>query len=64
MFGFGTKEKPKVNHVAVFEKALDSAIAAARSNGVSARYIAGQMENRAEALHVQFVLSAPLDRAW
>jgi hypothetical protein len=59
------KDKPrKPDSTTEFVKALDAAIAAARSNGVSARYIAGQMESRAEAMHQQWVLSAPLDRAW
>jgi hypothetical protein len=60
---FGRKE-PKKDSAGEFSKAIDKAIAEARASGVGIRRIAGQLESRAEAMHQQWVLSAPLDRAW
>jgi hypothetical protein len=60
---FGRKE-PKKDSAAEFSTAIDKAIAEARALGVPVRRIAGQLESRAEAMHQQWVLSAPLDRAW
>ena len=64
MFPFNKTKPAAKDSKGDFVKSLDAAIAAARSNGVSARHIAGQMESRAEAMHTQWVMSAPLDKAW
>jgi hypothetical protein len=62
---WGSSKKPaKVDSAAEFSKAIDKAIAAARASGVPVRRIAGQLESRAEAMHQQWVMSAPVDHAW
>ena len=61
---FGSKKPAKVDPAGEFSKAIDKAIAEARASGVGIRRIGGQLESRAEAMHQQWVLSAPLDKTW
>jgi hypothetical protein len=64
MFGIGKSKPVKVDSAGDFSQALDAAIAAALSSGVSIRYVASQLENRSEGLRENWVMTAPLDSAW
>jgi hypothetical protein len=61
---FGKKKPAAKDSAGDFSKAIDAAIAAARSSGVGIRFIAGQLEDRAEGLRAIWVNTAPLDSAW
>jgi hypothetical protein len=51
MFGMN-KPKPKVNHVAQFDKALEAAISTARKGGIGDAALMHALERQAEALRM------------
>jgi hypothetical protein len=55
-----TKSKTMVDHLEDFEKAIDNAIAEARRGHVDARRLARVLRERADMVHHQWAITAPI----